>query len=209
MSRSLSRYLQQEKRIAASDSGGIWERWRWGLSLLADASRVTKNGNLKHGVLDEMTQGAAAQGRRLAEREIQRRLACARAYPTEAQIRHAVTDLGTWHDLVEAGFPPYEAPPDEPPADPRDADERTRDLARQLAELAGEQLSLFPDDMFGPLTTLAELAKYAEDMVDLTARFQQRDVERAAYLAQLVDAAGGDMNATWEQAERLLRGGAS
>jgi hypothetical protein len=202
VSRSLGRYLQQERRIAASDSGGIWERWRWGLRLLADAGRITKNGNLKHGVLDEMTQGC-----KLSEREIQRRLACARAYPTEAQIRHAVTDLRTWHDLVEAGFPPFEAPPDEPSADPRDADERARDHAQQLAELAGGQLSLFPDDMFGPLSTLAELAKYAEEMAELTARFAQRDAERAAYLAQLVDAANGDIGVTWEQAERLLRGG--
>jgi len=205
--RSLNRYMRQERRIAASDSGGIWERWRWGLRLLADEGRITAKGNLKHGVLEELIKGATARGHKLSEREIQRRLACARAYPTEAQIRQAVADFEVWSDLAEAAFPPREAPPDEPPADPRDADERARDHARQLAELAGDQLSLFPDDMFGPLATLAELAKYAEEMRDLTARFSQRDAERAAYLQQLIDAADGDMSATWEQAEQLLRAG--
>lgn len=208
MTRSLSRYLRQEQRIAASDSNGIWERWRYGLSLLADTSRVTANGNLKHGVLVELLQGAERRGIKLSEREIQYRLKAARAYPTEAQIRRSIADFKDWSALIAAGFPPYEAPADEPPADPRDADERARDLARQLAELAGDQLSLFPDDMFGPLATLAELAKYAEEMAELTARFVQRDVERDAYLQQLIDAAGGDMSATWEQAERLLRGAA-
>lgn len=205
MSRSLSRYVQQEKRIAASDSGGIWERWRWGLSLLNDAGRITKNGNLKHGVLDELTQVRDSRGRRLSEREIRYRLQVARAYPTEAQIGRILADFENWWSLIQAGFPPVPAPADEPAADPRDADERVRDHARQLAELAGDQLSLFPDDMFGPLATLAELAKYAQEMRGLTARFAQRDTERDAYLAQLVAAAGGDMGVTWEQAERLLR----
>jgi hypothetical protein len=209
VTRSLSRYLQQEKRITATDTGGIWERWRWGLRLLNDTARITKNGNLRHGVLDELTQVPTAGGRKLSEREIQYRLKAARAYPTEAQIRRSTSDFATWSDLVQAGFPPYEASPDEPPADARDADERAHDHARQLAELAGDQLSLFPDDMFGPLATLAELAKYAEDMRDLTARFVQRDAERADYLLQLIAAVDGDMSATWEQAERLLRGAAS
>jgi hypothetical protein len=209
MSRSLSRYVQQEKRIAASDSGGIWERWRWGLRLLADRSRVTENGNLRSGKIDELIQSATARGYQLSRREIQYRLQAAKTYPTEAQLRTASAQYGDWTSLREAGFPPYEAPADEPAADPRDADERARDHARQLAELAGDQLSLFPDDMFGPLATLAELAKYAEDMAELTARFGQRDTERAAYLAQLIAAAGGDMGVTWEQAERLLRGGDS
>lgn len=206
MARSLSRYLQQEQRIAAAGQAGIWERWRWGLRLLADAERITANGNLRHGVLDELIRAATTRGHRLSEREIRYRLQAARAYPTEAQIRHAGADFEDWTTLREAGFPPYDTDPHEPPADARDADERARDAARQLAELAGDQLSLFPDDMFGPLATLDELAKYAEEMRELTARFALRDTERSAYLAQLIDAAAGDMSVTWEQAERLLRG---
>lgn len=201
----IGRYVRQEKKITAAGQAGIWARWRWGLLLLADDRRMTKNGNLKHGVLDELIRGAVASGGKLSEREIRYRLTAARAYPTEAQIRHAGADFEDWTSLREAGFPAYEAPPGEPLADARDAEERARDLARQLAELAGDQMSLFPDDKFGPLATLDELSKYAEDMVELTRRFHDRDVERAAYLRQLVDAVGGNMAATWEQAERALR----
>lgn len=206
-----ARYLRLEKYIAASDTGGIIERWKYGRRLIEDDTATTPAGNLKHGVLDRLTTHAAARGYKLHEREIQRRLQCARTYGTEAQIRHAVSDSETWHDLVAAGFPPVELPAGDEPYDPRDADERARDTARILARRAEadseDQLALFdyfPDDRFTEISTLAELAKYADEMADLTDRFAQRDRERADYLKRLADAVDGDMSATWEHAQSLL-----
>ena len=208
-----ARYLRLEKYIAASDTGGILERWRYGRRLLEDDTATTPAGNLRHGVLDRLTTNASARGFKLSEREIRYRLQCARTYGTEAEIGTASADFGDWTSLREAGFPAVEVPPDAEPCDPRDADERHRDTARTLARRAGhdatepEQLALFeyfPDDRFGETSTLADLAKYTQEMAELTERFAQRDRERAAYLARLVDAAGGDLSVTWEQAHALL-----
>lgn len=206
-----ARYLRLEKYISAADTGGIIERWRYGRRLLLDDTAMTPSRkSLKHGVIDRLLGHAKAKGYRLSEQEIQRRLRAARAYPTEAQIRHAVTDFEAWRDLVSAGFPEYERPEGEPDYDPRDTDEIERDASnagrRLLPELSedAEQLSLFPDDRFGPLSTLAELAKYADEMRELTARFAARDDERADYLRRLIDAVGGDMSTTWQDAQRAL-----
>jgi len=210
-----ARYLRYEKNIAASDTGGVLERWAFGRRLLEDGDATTPAGNLKHGVLAKLIGNATVAGFKIGEREIQRRLQAARTYPTEAQIRLAVDGFGTWSDLYNAGFPPVEMPADAEPFDPRDADERARDAARELArhgERGSEnQLSLFdyfPDDRFTELSTLAELAKYAAEMAELTERYRQRDEERAAYLARLISAVNGDMHATWEEAQAALDGGA-
>jgi hypothetical protein len=209
-----SRYLRMERAIAASDAGGIIERWRFGARLLADAKRITAAGNLKHGVLAELIAEARADGIQLSEREIQRRLQCARAYQSEAEIRHAVAGFETWRDLSEAGFPAVQVPldADTGPFDPRDEDEKRRDAARDLArrgqEAAG-QLSLFPDDKFGEMSTLADLAKYAAEMAEITERYARRDEERGEYLKSLIDAVGGDLSKTWGEAQEALEASAT
>lgn len=171
-----ARYLRMEKYIAASDTGGIIERWRMGCRLLADDTATTPAGNLKHGVLAKLVAQAAANGYEIAEREIQRRLQAARTYPAEDQIRRAADTFRVWSELYNAGFPPVEVPPDTLPFDPRDADERARDAARALARHGQEgdgQLALFeyfPEDRFTEVSTLGELAKYAGEMAELTER---------------------------------------
>jgi hypothetical protein len=210
-----ARYLRYEKNIAASDKGGVLERWSYGRRLIEDDTATTPAGNFRHGVLAKLVGNAAASGFKLSEREIQRRLQCGRTYETEAQIRHAVADFETWHDLAAAGFPAVEMPEGAEPFDPRDADERARDTARELArrsqqENGAGQLTLFdyfPDDKFTELSTLGELAKYAADMAELTDRYARKDRERAAYLASLIGAVDGDMSKTWEEAQAALDGG--
>ncbi len=206
-----ARYLRMEGYIAASDSGGIVERWRFGRRLLEDDTATTPQGNLKHGVMDRLITHATTRGYKITDREIRYRLACAKAYETEAEIGTACSDFETWSDLRAAGFPPVEKPADAEPYDPRDADERERDLGRRL--LRGERQDGFdsvsadfwPAEAYGALSTLAELAKYAEEMRDLTERFRKRDDERAEHLQKLINAVNGDMSATWEDAERALR----
>lgn len=201
-----ARYLRLEKYIAASDTGGIIERWKYGRRLLEDDSATTPNGNLKHGVLAKLAAQAAASGYVIAEREIQRRLQCARTYPTETQIRLATDTFRVWSELYNAGFPAVEAVADELPFDPRDADEKARDAARALARRSQEsgQLALFPDDKFTELSTLGELAKYVDEMAGLTERYAKKDRERAEYLGSLINAVNGDLSRTWAEAAAAL-----
>lgn len=131
-----TQYVRQEKAIAVADSGGIRQRWLYGLRLLRDQEAMSESGkSLKHGIADQLIAVAKSNGLKLSAREIQSRLQCARAYPTEAQIRRSTADFEHWSALVQAGFPDYEAPEDEPPADHRNDAERKHDAARQLAAL--------------------------------------------------------------------------
>lgn len=206
-----SRYLRMERAIAASDRGGIIERWRFATRILNDPKMVTPNGHLRHGKLAQLIADAKADGILLTEQEFQRRLKCARIYRSEAEIRESAHGFKNWDDLARAGFPAVQVTldADTEPFDPRDEDEKRRDAARELArrgEEAAGQLSLFPDDKFGELTTLAELAKYAGEMAEMTDRYAQRDRDRADYLKSLIDAAGGDMSKTWGEAQAALDG---
>ena len=128
-----ARYLRYEKNIAASDTGGVLERWAFGRRLVEDDTATTPAGNLKHGVLAKLIGNAAASGYKIGEQEIQRRLRAGRTYATEAQIREALKDFANWDALARAGFPEVEMPADAEPYDPRDADEKARDAARILA----------------------------------------------------------------------------
>lgn len=214
-----ARYLRLEKYILASDTGAILERWKYGRRLLEDETATTPNGNLRHGVLAKLTGQATARGYKLPEREIQRRLQCARTYPAEAQIRRAIDRFGVWSALYDAAFPPVEAPEDAEPFDPRDADEKARDAARELARRSGQaaddgQLALFeyfPDDKFDEMATLGELAKYAAEMAALTERYARKDRDRADYLRRLIGAVKGDLSKTWAEAHAALEasGGAA
>lgn len=202
-----TQYIRQEKAIAVADSGGIRERWMWGLRLLRDPEAMSSEKSLRHGVTDQLIAAAKAAGLKLSDREIQRRLQCARTYPTEAEIRQMLADFKTWDDLHRANFPAYEAPENEPPADHRTDAERKHDKGRALLDLIGEQGTLFPLDHFEPVTTtLKELKDYADEMAELTARFAARDEERRAYLEQLIAAAGDDLSMTWQEAHDRLTG---
>lgn len=203
-----TQYVQQEKVIAAADSGGIRQRWLWGLRLLRDPEAISKGGGgLKHGVAATLIAAATKRGLKLSEREIRYRLQCARAYGTERQIGNAIADFETWFGLISAGFPAYENDPAEPLADHRTPEEVSHDRARQLADLADPQGALFPLSRFEPAdTTLKDLADYAAEQEALTARFAAHDAKRRAYLDSLIEAVHGDMSATWQDANDLLPG---
>lgn len=204
----VAQYLRAERDITAAEAGGIRARWLYGLRLLRDEQAMSPGGGgLRHGVAARLVAEAKARGFNLSEREIRRRLQCARTYPTETEIGHAVADFRTWRELAEAGFPAYDAPADEPPADHRTKDERDRDKARALLDLVGEQGSLFPLDTFEPDTsTLKELYAYAEEQEALTARFVARGVKRRTYLDELAAAVDGDLSQSWQAAHRAAYG---
>jgi len=206
-----TQYVRQLSHIEAADSNLIREWWMFGLRLLRDPEVMSPSGaSLKHGAAERLVAAAGldAKGRpRLSAQKIQRAIQCARTYATETQIRHAVTDFESWRDLVAEGFPPYEPDEGEAPADHRTEAERKRDRARALADVLGEQGSLFPLDDFEPTTTtLKVLAEYTAEMAELTARFARRDEQRRDYLTQLIEAAGGDLSATWQGAHERAFG---
>lgn len=204
----ITQYVRLEKAIAAADLGGIRQRWLWGLRVLRDPEAMSSPKSLRHGVTEELVAAARAAGLKLSEREIRRRLQCARTYGTETQIGHAVADFGAWRDLSEANFPTYDAPPDEPPADHRTDVERDHDHARALVDLVGDQGSLFPLRDFEPITTtLKQLAVYAEQQEELTARFVAHGQKRRAYLDALIEVADGDLDMTWQEAHDRLGDG--
>jgi hypothetical protein len=207
---TFSSYRSLERQIAAADAGTIYQRWEYGRRLVCDSSATTPAGDLRPGKMAELVEAASRAGVRLSEEEILGRLQAARAYPCESQIRRALSACGAWDALIDAGFPEHEAEPGEQPHDPRTAAEKVRQAERQLALGEPDQLalfSLFPEDRFSELSTLADLAKYAAESADITRRFFDRNQRRAEYLASLVKAANGDMSKTWAEAQAALDAG--
>lgn len=203
-----TQYVRQSSAIAAADSGGIRERWMWGLRLLRDPDAFNPGSSqLRPGRAAELIKAHAARGIDLTEREIRYRLQVARAYQTEAEFGTACAEFTTWSDLRDAGFPAFDVPLGEPLADHRTPEEVRRDRARQLAEITSPQGALFPLSHFEPVTaTLKELQEYAAEQAELTARFVAHDDKRSAYLAELIDAAEGDLSMTWQEAHDRLPG---
>lgn len=211
------RYLRLEKNIAASDTGGILERWRYGRRLLSDGKATTPAGNLRHGVLASLVADATAEGYKLSEQEIQRRLKCARTYATEAEIRELTHGFQNWDEAARAGFPQVEVPGDAEPFDPRDADEKRRDAENERKRRQAEnprQAVLFDwdppvkfhGDEHGPRTTVKELEAACDRSEEWTARMAVIDGERRSYVDELAAAVGGDTDKTWYEAEQRRRG---
>lgn len=203
-----TQYVRQEQAIAAADLGGIRERWMWGLRLLRDPDAFAPGGTqMKAGRAEELVQAIKAAGRKISQREIQYRLRAARTYQTDSQIAQISARFENWSGLIAADFPAVDALPDELPADHRTDAERKRDRARALADVLGEQGTLFPLDDFEPAETpLKDLESYALEMAELTARFRKRDEQRREYLDRLIEAVDGDLSATWQDAHERAFG---
>lgn len=202
-----TQYVRIERAIAATAKNDIRDRWLWGLRVLNDPDLFAPGSTqLKPGRADELIRAAKAAGLTLSEREIRYRIQCARAYPYESQIRHAGAEFEDWSSLRAAAFPTFGPEEGERPADWRNETERARARAQALAdvgEMTSDQLALFPLDRYEPTeSSLKELADYASDMAELTARFAAKDKERADYLDVLIVAAGGDLSVTWGDAHR-------
>lgn len=206
-----TQYVRQEKAISAADTGGIRERWLWGLRLLRDSEAFAPGSSqLRPGRTDELIRASAAAGQKISAREIQYRLRCARAYRTEAEITQAIAEFGSWSALFAADFPAFQVPDDEPTADHRTDAERERDLRRAYVDILDEQGALFPLSDFEPTTTtLKELVDYAEGQEEWTGRFVARDKRRREYLDELILAADDDLSVTWIEAQRRRSGGAA
>jgi hypothetical protein len=108
-------YKKLQAAIAKGDGRSIEHRWAYGRAILDDPKKISSSGkSLRHGALEALIADAKSVGSVLSEREIQRRLQCARAYKTINQIRRLPSDLGTWDALCEAGFPAVEIDEEDP-----------------------------------------------------------------------------------------------
>lgn len=215
-----TRYLRLEKNIAASDTGGILERWTFGRRLLMDGKAMSASRrSLQPGVALRLIAEAKAAGyKMLSEREIQYRLQAARTYETEAQIRSAAADLGTWRSLCDAGFPQVEVADPGEPHDPRDADEKWRDFRNDMDRLKRRnpsQLELpfdmrlphyFNPETRGPRVKIGVLVRDCDESERMTANYAKRDAEKRAYVNELLAAVDGNEEATALEAEARIYG---
>lgn len=202
----LTQYTRQEAAIAAAETNTIRQRWLWGMRLLHDADLMSAGGGgLRHGVAASLVEAAKTRGLTLSEREIRRRIQCARTYPTETQIGQILADFTTWSDLLTANFPPVDRPDGVADADWRTESERTSDRARALADHLSSQDAMFPLSRFEPVeTTLKDLQDFVEEQEQITESFAATSRKRRAELERLIAAADGDLSVTWAEAHKRL-----
>ena len=203
----LAQYTNQERVIATADTGSIRQRWIYGLRLVNDPEKIAPAGGLKNGVAEQLIAAAKKRdaGCKLSVTEIRYRMQCARAYPTEAQFAKILGEYETWWDLIQAHFPACVVAPGEPPADWRTPAEKDHDTARSLADLIGEQGTLFPLSKFEPAeVTLKDLEDYTDQQDRINAGFMETSRKRREYLHSLTRAVNGDMSKTWAEAQTAL-----
>lgn len=98
-----------ERKIHASDDGGIFERWNYGREVLK--AKVGRQ-QLPQGMLADLVKAAGtkkdAKGSekpRISEREIRNRVRLAEVYPTDQHLRQIIAEVGLWSEIIAAGFP--------------------------------------------------------------------------------------------------------
>jgi hypothetical protein len=185
------RYKRIDNAIKASDSGGIWERWRYGRRCVCDDKMTTSNGSMLDGKLDWLVRRSGA-----SRREIQRRLQCARTYPQESQLRQILAQFRTWDDLHRANFPPVPATEGERPYNPLETDEiiqQQNNATRRATEDAQyDDGALIPRDAFPDSTPMPEIDRWTDQELELQARGMGRAQRRRVYVDSLIKAGGDD-----------------
>ena len=194
-----------QRTIARGDGRSIEDRWEYGMAILDNPKRMSASGkSLRHGATEALIAEAAALGSALSEQEIQRRIRCARTYKTINEIRHAMTDFGTWYDLIQAGFPEVEIDgPDEfeaagIPTGPPDEFEQLTLIpgAPAVLSIRGRKVDL-------TAATLGDFKAYCEQSAEITSNFAKRDAQLwAAYhtMLDVTDDMGANVIETWKSA---------
>lgn len=195
-----TRLAKLERKLTANDSTGILIRWEYGRELLkAKAGRA----QLPAGMIDDLVAAGERDGQPISRREIQYRAKFATVYVSEAQVRKIICTLGSWSEIINAGFP--EVAVDEV-LSPEAILDAIESQPRELLEF--EQIGMFPEIVKTiPLaeSTLRHLIAYAEEMAAMTASYARRDIERREHLNALSAAVSGDLDATYPEAVSALR----
>lgn len=197
---SRSSYKSLQRAIARDDKHSIESRWEYGRAILADPKKMAASGkSLRHGATEALIADAQAVGSALTEREIQRRIQCARTYKTINEIRHAVSDFDTWHDLVQAGFPSVYVDDIAPTEEMPEQGEDERDEF--------EQLGLFPamvKNVSIETASVAQIVAYTDDMTRMTQSYASTDAKRRAHVAEIVAVCDGDLSIRYVDALDML-----
>lgn len=119
-----------ERKITADEHGGVMDRWDYGHEVLK--AKVGRK-QLPDGMIADLVNAARQAGKTISEREIQYRVKLATVYATDQQVRKVIADLGSWTEIIRAGFP--EVTVDDELPEPDDEEAPTD---------GWEQLSLLP-----------------------------------------------------------------
>lgn len=88
---ALSLYVELDRKVDAAESDGLRARWNFGRALLSE-----RHGRkLPPGRLDEI-----AEAIKKSRSDIQLRMRFAERFPDEEALCNAVTQYGSWHDVV-------------------------------------------------------------------------------------------------------------
>lgn len=106
----LQRLVHLEERIGGAEESGIRARWEFGRELLAERDG---KGRLPNGHLTKVVERTGA-----SRAEVKRRMLFAERWTTEDELAHAVSQFGSWHQIVNVGMarPAEDADPEPQPA---------------------------------------------------------------------------------------------
>lgn len=200
-----SPYLKLEKSIAADERGGIMHRWNYGRELMK--AKVGRK-QLPHGLTTELIVDATRAGLKLSEREIQRRIKCASVYGSEAEVRQALADFGSWSALAEAGFPAVEVPESDEIDDMEEVGVNSPDVFEPpLFEIPGFKPVLRINGRKVDLAdaTVAQAVAYRDMCKDMHESFGRTVAQIEATVSVMLAGAGGDLEAN--ALEAFKRGG--
>lgn len=207
MARSV--YLKLETRILQDEQGGILDRWKYGKECL-EAKRGRQQ--LPHGFIKDRLDEAERAGMKLSEREIQWRVKCAEVYGSEAEVRTASTDFGSWTALREAGFPAVEI---DEPIDPDDLEDigepdPLEEKPEQLAlDIPGFKPVLKINGRKVTLTeaTVREAVEYRDMVHEMHENFGRTVAQIDATVEAMLEGCEGDLDANaveaWKRANQV------
>lgn len=190
MSRATSVFVRLERRLAVTATSDLVIRWKCGLELVkAKAGRK----KLPDGYIDDRIAELAADGITVSRRELQYRIKLAETYTSKAQLRKIICAMGSWSEIIAAGFPAVEI--DEP-------DEVEDEGLSTAAPDEWEQLSLIPGlgetlkvgGRHIPLeeATIADVASYEQVYANIHANFEKRLAQIRRALQLMREGADGD-----------------
>jgi hypothetical protein len=204
-SKSPSPYLRLEKKIAKDEGNGVIHRWQYGRGLIKERKGFAK---LPKGRLNELIVEAIRSGLKLTEREIQWRIKCATVYGSEAELRTACTEFGSWSALREAGFPPVEV--DESDEEVDEIDDITANepgpgfIADPLFDIPGFKPVLRINGRKRDLADIVvrDAIAYRDMCDDMHANFGRTVAQIKASVELMVAGAAGDLDANAVEAWR-------
>ncbi len=181
--RQLSRL---ERKITADEFGAVMDRWGYGREVLkAKAGRK----QLPDGMIADLIKAAERTGKKISEREIQYRVKLATIYATDQQVRKAIADLGSWTEIIRAGFP--EVTVDEEPVEANEAEEPEFEQLSLIPGL-GSTLKVGGREIALAEATIADIKKYRETFARIHEAYEKKLAQIDNALAFMADATDDD-----------------